>query len=55
MSRKQTQRLSNNATFITIKITEKFINAFIDSGATQCFASSNIKLDWKKIKETIKS
>ena len=51
MSRKQTQRLSNNATFITIKITEKFINAFIDSGATQCFASSNIKLDWKKLKK----
>ncbi|AAP78924.1 putative multifunctional pol protein [Cestrum yellow leaf curling virus] len=43
-----------NATFITVKINDVFINAYVDTGATICLADPKIKLKWVKMEKPIK-
>jgi len=47
-------RPNPNATFISIKIDNKYINAYVDTGATICLADPKIPLKWKKLNQPLK-
>ena len=49
----QMNKPNPNCTFIDIKYKEKSYDAYIDTGATLCFASAKIPFQWNKLKKPL--
>ena len=47
----QMNKPNPNCTFIDIKYKDKSYDAYIDTGATLCFASAKIPFRWNKLKK----